>query len=148
VYLLLRPDDGGVERISSERRPPCVRVPLPETPVGTIARVRVSLFHEMNKNLVYTRPIARPFLIRESTAGRDTVGYDYVKIFDTPGHRNPSRGYSRQQSPTNRREPEVLSGTGPQCRWRTRRDIDDAASTGATGGRGRHPPILVSFRRS
>ena len=117
VYLLLRPDDGGVERISSERRPPCVRVPLPETPVGTIARVRVSLFHEMNKNLVYTRPIARPrsvvpFLIRESTAGRDTVGYDYVKVFDTSGHRNPSRGYSRQWSPTNRGEPEVLSGTG------------------------------------
>ena len=117
VYLLLRPDDGGVERISSERRPPCVRVPLPETPVGTIARVRVSLFHEMNKNLVYTRPIARPrsvvpFLIRESTAGRDTVGYDYVKIFDTPGHRNPSRGYSRQWSPTNRGEPEAPSGTG------------------------------------
>lgn len=117
VYLLLRPDDGGVERISSERRPPCVRVPLPETPVGTIARVRVSLFHEMNKNLVYTRSIARPrsvapFLIRESTAGRDTAGYDYVKIFDTSGHRNPSRGYSRQWSPTNRGEPEAPSGTG------------------------------------
>ena len=26
----------------------------------------------------------------------DTVGYNYVKIFDTPGYRNPSRDDSRQ----------------------------------------------------
>ena len=26
----------------------------------------------------------------------DTVGYTYVKMFDTPGYRNPSRDYSQQ----------------------------------------------------
>jgi hypothetical protein len=29
-----------------------------------------------------------------------TVGYNYVKDFDTPGRRNPSRDYSRQYQNT------------------------------------------------
>jgi membrane-bound metal-dependent hydrolase YbcI (DUF457 family) len=120
VYLLLRPDDGGVERISSERRPPCVRVPLPETPVGTVARSRMLLFHEIIKNLVYISPVARPRLRDPCSENRPSVG-----------------------SPANREEPKVPSGIGASCRWHPRRDVPRAMSTGATGGRGRHPPAVL-----
>nr|WP_246403729.1 response regulator [Halobellus ruber] len=36
-----------------------------------------------------------PFILHTGK-GSDTVGYNYVKIFGTPGCRNPSRDYSRQ----------------------------------------------------
>ena len=45
---------------------------------------------------------------RSLISGSRTVGYNYVKISDTPGRRNPSRDYSRQYH-----TPPAASDRGP-----------------------------------
>ncbi|MBB6645904.1 YqjF family protein [Halobellus ruber] len=67
-----------------------------------------------------------------SALALDTVGYNYLKIFDTPGCRNPSRDYSRQYenrsaAPGSLRLRAALERGVPQLNFRTyvTRDGDD-----------------------